>query len=131
MQKIRNLRATKSLRTVGDVSVCFGLTPRAVRYYDSFGLVRPQRDAKGVRVFDHDDCTRLAIIARLRVAGLSLSTIETILQEPGRPVSDAWRVEACKALNAHSAVLDKQMAETARLLGELASEDSKAAAAAA
>jgi DNA-binding transcriptional MerR regulator len=58
-----------------------GLTPRAIRYYEELGLLRPAIRVKGAdRLFDASDIQRLQEIKRLReVIGFSLAEIAEIL----------------------------------------------------
>ena len=41
--------------TVHDVSALTGLTPQTIRYYDSIGVVVPQRGAQGQRLYSYYD----------------------------------------------------------------------------
>jgi DNA-binding transcriptional MerR regulator len=69
------------LLPIGAVAREVGLTPRAIRYYEEFGLVRPTVRVKGAdRLFDSSDVQRLHQIKRLReVIGFSLAEIAEIL----------------------------------------------------
>lgn len=73
--------AAAELRPIGVVSREVGLTPRAIRYYEELGLVRPAIRVKGAdRLFDQSDVQRLHEIKRLReVIGFSLAEIAEIL----------------------------------------------------
>lgn len=57
----------------------FGLTARALRFYEEKGLVRAHRDGLNARYFDSTARLRLAWISRLRKAGLSLPEIREVL----------------------------------------------------
>ena len=56
-----------------------GVTPRAIRFYESKGLLSPQR-AGGNRVYTHRDRGRLMIILRGKRLGFSLASIEDYLE---------------------------------------------------
>ena len=58
----------------------FGLTQRAIRYYEEVGLVSALRGLRNDRYFDSEGRLRLAWISRLRAAGISLAEIKVILQ---------------------------------------------------
>lgn len=60
----------------------FGLTPRAIRYYEEHALVRPSRDSRGRRTFDDVQCARLELIAALRAADVPLREIDRLLATP-------------------------------------------------
>jgi len=69
------------LRAIGAVARELGLTARAIRYYEEYGLLRPAVRVKGAdRLFDESDVQRLAEIKRLReVIGFSLAEIKELL----------------------------------------------------
>lgn len=57
----------------------FGLTARALRFYEEKGLVEARRDRLNARYYDPAARQRLEWIARLRKAGVSLPDIEDVL----------------------------------------------------
>lgn len=61
--------------TAADCARAIGLTTRALRVYETSGLLTPQRTAKGWRVYGPADIERLNQILTLRSMGLSLSQI--------------------------------------------------------
>jgi len=67
---------------IGDVAELTELTPRAIRYYEEYGLLRPAERRTGAnRRYDQDDLERLRLIKRLREdVGLSLAEIRTFLE---------------------------------------------------
>ncbi|HVC35502.1 MAG TPA: MerR family transcriptional regulator [Chloroflexota bacterium] len=69
------------LQPIGVVAREVGLTPRAIRYYEELGLLRPAVRVKGSdRLFDDSDVQRLREIKRLReVIGFSLAEISEML----------------------------------------------------
>jgi len=52
-----------------------GLTPRALRVYEEFGLIAPRRSAGGWRQYGPHDLMKINTIALLKTAGLSLAQI--------------------------------------------------------
>jgi len=70
-----------------------GLTPRAIRYYEELGLLRPSgRTAGGFRLFTEADITQLLRINELQtLLGFSLAEIKQTLQV------DAMRAEVREA----------------------------------
>jgi DNA-binding transcriptional MerR regulator len=77
-----------------------GLTVRALRVYEEFGLLAPRRSAGGWRQYGADDLMKLNTIALLKTAGLSLAQIgEVTCSSPDEPTLqqifaiqlDAWR----------------------------------------
>ena len=71
----------EGLRPIGAVARELGLTARAIRYYEEYGLLRPAVRVKGAdRLFDDSDVQRLGEIKRLReVIGFSLAEIKELL----------------------------------------------------
>jgi DNA-binding transcriptional MerR regulator len=57
----------------------YGLTARALRHYDEWGLVTPQRDQHNRRYFTAEAMAKLEWIAALRQVDLSLLDIAEIL----------------------------------------------------
>ena len=64
--------------TVPELSKELGLTERAIRYYESKGLLAPQR-AGNTRIFSYKDRARLIIIMRAKKLGFSLNGIKSYL----------------------------------------------------
>lgn len=76
-----NGQSSGALRPIGAVAREVGLTPRAIRYYEEIGLLRPAVRVKGAdRLFDESDVQRLSEIKRMyEVIGFTLSDIKEIL----------------------------------------------------
>jgi DNA-binding transcriptional MerR regulator len=63
-----------------------GLTVRALRVYEEFGLIAPRRSAGGWRQYGPHDLMKVNTIALLKTAGLSLAQIgEVICSSAGEP----------------------------------------------
>jgi DNA-binding transcriptional MerR regulator len=56
----------------------FGISPRAIRFYEDKGLLAPRR-VNGTRVYTRRDRARLALILRAKVIGSSLADIKHYL----------------------------------------------------
>ncbi len=66
---------------IGDLARRAGLSVRALRHYDSLGLLRPsQRSAAGYRLYGQDDVMRLHAILTLKSFGCSLAEIRRALE---------------------------------------------------
>jgi DNA-binding transcriptional MerR regulator len=61
-----------------------GLTVRALRVYEEYGLIAPRRSAGGWRQYGPDDLVKLNTIAMLKTAGLSLSQIRDVTRSSPR-----------------------------------------------
>lgn len=66
------------LYSVTELAHELGMTPRAVRFYESKGLVSPRR-AGSNRVYSHRDRARLLIILRGKRLGFTLAEIKDFL----------------------------------------------------
>jgi DNA-binding transcriptional MerR regulator len=66
------------LYSTSELAEDLGVTPRAIRFYESKGLLDPQR-AGANRVYSHRDRARLLIILRGKRLGFSLALIQQYL----------------------------------------------------
>lgn len=72
--------------SISELAVEFGVTARAIRFYEDKGLVSPRRDGQR-RIYNPRDRVRLILILRGKRLGFSLREIQEILDlydaEPG------------------------------------------------
>ncbi len=78
-----NYMSTASLRdhktyTISELAREFGITPRALRFYEDKDMLHPARDGM-TRVYSKRDRARVTIIMRLKRLGLPLADIREIL----------------------------------------------------
>jgi len=121
---VRRRRRAGAEALISTLAAHFGLTARAIRHYEQYGLVSSYRDANNRRNFDARARDRLRMIAELRAAGLSLREVAPVLDldVAGREAQLARAVEILKArLEALEAdrlklrqTLDRFEGETAR-----------------
>jgi DNA-binding transcriptional MerR regulator len=64
--------------TIGEVCSDFDVTPRALRFYESKGLLGPIREGQK-RLFTNRDLARLKLILRGKRFGFSLAEIKDLL----------------------------------------------------
>ncbi len=77
-------RADKDIwLTAAECAERIGLTVRALRLYERYGLVRPKRTQKNWRVYGPGEIARLNEIIALKGLGLSLSAIADLLAGQG------------------------------------------------
>ncbi|MFG3252736.1 MerR family transcriptional regulator [Streptomyces sp. NPDC048172] len=62
---------------IGDAAASAGLTPRALRYYEEEGLLRPGRAPSGHREYGAADLRRLRVIRELLDAGLTVADVRS------------------------------------------------------
>jgi DNA-binding transcriptional MerR regulator len=66
------------LTGIADIAAEFGITTRAIRFYESKGLLAPRR-INGARVLNRRDRARLTLILRAKSIGSSLDEIKQYL----------------------------------------------------
>ncbi|WP_444889753.1 MerR family transcriptional regulator [Microbulbifer sp. DLAB2-AA] len=62
-----------------------GLSSKALRHYESIGLVSPARKANGYRHYTEDNLETLRFIQRARACGFSIEEVRTLLGLKGNP----------------------------------------------
>jgi DNA-binding transcriptional MerR regulator len=79
-----NVRAGKkaasedNVARIGDLAGQFGITLRALRFYEDKGLINPQRNGT-TRLYSHRDRARLKLILLGRKVGFSLREVKQLL----------------------------------------------------
>lgn len=64
--------------TIGDLSREFGITLRALRFYEDKGLISPRRDGM-TRLYSESDRKRLAVILKGKHLGFTLAEIRALV----------------------------------------------------
>ncbi|RVU86488.1 MerR family DNA-binding transcriptional regulator [Leucothrix sargassi] len=64
----------EQLFTISELSALFGISTRAIRFYETKQLLNPKR-VGGNRVYSHSDRVRLTLILRAKRLGFSLADI--------------------------------------------------------
>lgn len=111
--------------TVGTAAEAAGVSPKAVRLWESKGLLPPaERTEAGYRLFAEDDLAVLRFIRQARALGLSLAEIKDILglQRDGAAPCD----RVTEVLDTHIAEIDRTLADLRRLRQSLVSVRSAA-----
>ncbi|OGB03962.1 MAG: MerR family transcriptional regulator [Burkholderiales bacterium RIFCSPHIGHO2_12_FULL_69_20] len=67
---------------ITELCTAFGISPRAIRFYEDKGLLAPRR-INGTRVYTRRDRARLALILRAKAIGSSLAEIKQYLDMYG------------------------------------------------
>ena len=81
--------------TISELAREFGITPRALRFYEDKDMLHPARDGM-TRVYSHRDRARVTIIVRMKRLGLPLADIREILDLYG--LGDNQRAQKRKTL---------------------------------
>jgi len=74
--------------TIGEMTRQFGVTPRALRFYEAKGLLSPRRQG-AARLYDRADCERLTSVLRAKRLGFTLAEIRQMLSGPAEPAEAA------------------------------------------
>ena len=104
---------------IGDVARQFGLTLRALRFYEDKGLLSPKREGNA-RLYTHRDIARLKIVLLGRKAGFSLREVKQVmdLYDPESGNARQYRTLIDKS-ERQLVKLEKQRAQIDEAIGEL------------
>ncbi len=83
--------------SIGYVASRTGLAVSAIRFYEEEGLVAPDRDGAGRRVFERGDIRRLSFVLIAQRLGFSLAEIRDALAslpEARNPTREDWALLA-------------------------------------
>jgi DNA-binding transcriptional MerR regulator len=111
---------TDALFGITELCTDFGISPRAIRFYEDKGLLAPRR-VNGTRVYTRRDRARLALILRAKLIGSSLSEIKHYLDLYGlHGEGRAQQLQfALDRTNAAMAELEQKRAHIETTLAEL------------
>lgn len=106
--------------TVGSVAEKVGVSAKAIRLWETNGLLPPaERTAAGYRVFTDDDLGVLRFIRQAKALGLTLSEIKDILELQRGGAAPCDRVT--ELLDAHVRQIDRTVADLRELRRTLTS----------
>ena len=106
---LRNVSRSAGVNSIGAVADRTGLPVETIRFYETSGLLAPQRDRSGHRRYAEADISELEVIQALRQAGMSLKDIRDHLH----PADDQPPVRRSLAA-ALLKILDERDADLAR-----------------
>ncbi len=92
--------------SVGELAQRFDLETHVLRHWEDKGLLSPERDGAGRRVYGEDDAYRVAVILTSKASGMSLEQIRTLV--------DATSEDRRDVLRGHLAELDRRQEEIER-----------------
>jgi DNA-binding transcriptional MerR regulator len=115
-----SLREPERLYGIAELAGEFGITARAIRFYEAKGLLTPPRVNHG-RVYTRRDRARLKLILRAKSIGFSLAEIKQFLslygdRGEGRPQQMAFVAARSATLIGE---LEQKQAAIAATIGEL------------
>lgn len=103
--------------SISALSIAYGLTPEALRYYEEKGLLTPDRTASsGFRRFSIQDVQRLGIIKSLQKLGFSLDEVRKIMTSCSLDelisMMDEQRRDQCEQIEFSRAIYNRLTATT-------------------
>jgi DNA-binding transcriptional MerR regulator len=109
---------SRDLFAIADLAREFGISTRAIRFYESKGLLSPER-VGGTRVFRRRDRARLILILRGKRLGFSLRDIAEYLSLYDAHSQTAQVSLLIEMVDRRLALLQRQMADLHTTLAEL------------
>jgi DNA-binding transcriptional MerR regulator len=106
---------TEPLYTIGQLADRFGITRRALRFYESEGLLAPARQRQR-RLYSRADVDRLGVILRAKKLGFSLADIRRMIAAEASQHTLELSREKCLA---QIAILEQKLAEITEAIAEL------------
>jgi DNA-binding transcriptional MerR regulator len=110
--------------TIGELARESGVTLRALRFYQSKGLLAPQRDGSA-RVYSHEDRDCLALILQGKRLGFTLTEIREMLAARARgctkrlPINRRMCVEQINMLERQRRDIDRALTELRLIYTEI------------
>jgi DNA-binding transcriptional MerR regulator len=112
--------------SISEMCAEFGVTARALRFYEDEGLISPRRQGLA-RIYSHRDRARLAWILRGKRVGFSLADIREMIDlydvNDGRRVQREVTIQKCTDrvafLNAQKRDIDAAVAELTEFIAML------------
>ena len=106
--------------TITELAHEFGLTTRAIRFYEDHGLLAPARVGRN-RIYGNRDRVRLKLTLRGKRLGLSLSEIRELIDLYDAAKDERVQVERLQqVLQKRRSILEQQREDIEAVLGEIA-----------
>ncbi|MGI8405868.1 MAG: heavy metal-responsive transcriptional regulator [Thermomicrobiales bacterium] len=100
--------------TVGEAAKAVGVSAKAIRLWESRGLIPPaERTSAGYRTFADSDLVTLRFIRQAKSLGLTLDEIRDIIDVQHAGASPCDRV--VQAIDAHLSTIDRSIADLLQL----------------
>ena len=122
----RTPAAPPSTFTIGELAREFGLTTRAIRFYEDCGLLAPQRRGRN-RVYTARDRARLTLTLRGKRLGLKLAEVKDLVDMyETRRDTEAQLRRYIDVLAKHRAQIQSRLAELRSTLDEVLAQEAAA-----
>src|SRR5215203_6705573 len=112
--------------SIGELAREFGLTTRAIRFYEDCGLLAPERSGRN-RVYTARDRARLTLTLRGKRLGLKLAEVKDLVDMyETRRDTDAQLRSFLDVLARHRAQLEARLGELRTTLDEVLAQEAAA-----
>ena len=112
--------------SIGELARDFGLTTRAIRFYEDCGLLAPQRSGR-TRIYTARDRARLTLTLRGKRLGLKLAEVKGLVDMyESRRDTDAQLRRFLDVLARHRVQLEARLAELRTTLDEVLAQEAAA-----
>src|SRR5215203_1175736 len=112
--------------SIGELAREFGLTTRAIRFYEDCGLLAPQRSGRN-RIYTARDRARLTLTLRGKRLGLKLAEVKDLVDMyETRRDTDAQLRSFLDVLARHRAQLEARLGELRTTLDEVLAQEAAA-----
>jgi DNA-binding transcriptional MerR regulator len=108
----------RDLFAIADLAREFGISTRAIRFYEAKGLLEPER-VGGARIFRRRDRARLILILRGKRLGFSLRDISDYLSLYDAHSQTAQVALLVDKVDGRLSLLEAQLADLETTIGEL------------
>lgn len=103
--------------TIGEAAAALSVTTKALRHWESVGLLAPSRTATGYRMYTDGDLERGAAIALYRGVGIALEHIAPLIDAPSHTLHTAL-MHHRRELRARARALRRQLEAVEELIVE-------------
>jgi MerR family copper efflux transcriptional regulator len=108
--------------TISQVARLTGINAKAIRYYESIGLLpRPRRGENQYRQYSMADVNRLTLLRRIRLLGVPLSAAKSLLIGASDATCNAVQQEVARLIDQRLVAIDQEIAELRELRAEVQS----------
>ena len=105
---------------IGQVARATGIGAKAIRYYESIGLLpRPARADNAYRRYSRADVNRLIVLRRIRLLGVPLTAAKTLLRGTSDARCAEVREDLLRLVDERLRALDREIAELQTLRVEV------------
>ncbi|MCB1482759.1 MAG: MerR family transcriptional regulator [Rhodobiaceae bacterium] len=111
---------------IGEVAELFGLTTRAIRFYEEEGLVKPIRQGRGRRKYGRSEIERIDMIVSCRQVGISMDVISALIGIRDKSDERTFHAALVKALSDRREQIEQEVVtlnQQRRLIGEWMDRD--------